>query len=120
MIHFVKRGEFMFVQFNSPCSESVPTCQAMCCRMRRYYSVPLTEEEVAIYPHTKNSEGVMVLKGKQNGDCVYLDGTRCSIYDTRPKGCREWHCSPEGGLGDPEIRKRGDGWVMFPAMEAKQ
>ena len=129
-INFVRQGAFMLIQFNSSCDEALPVCQANCCRLRKYYSVDLTEEEATrlktqtIY---KIEFGVTagpfgerkVLAGTPEGDCVYLKDNRCSIYETRPKACREWHCSPQGGLGDSEITKREQGWVLFPAREAK-
>lgn len=117
MIRLVRSGEFTLLQFNGPCEEMVSQCGALCCRMRRYYSVQLEDDER--HPSMINAEGKRVLVGKPNGDCIYLEGNKCGIYDTRPKGCREWHCSPEGGLTDPEITKRNNGWVLFPAQEAK-
>lgn len=28
-------------------------------------------------------------------DCVFLDGTRCSVYEARPEQCRTWPFWPE-------------------------
>ena len=28
-------------------------------------------------------------------DCLFLDGTRCAVYDGRPKQCRTWPFWPE-------------------------
>ena len=30
-----------------------------------------------------------------DGDCVFLDGKRCSVYDGRPTQCRTWPFWPE-------------------------
>lgn len=117
MIQLVRSGEFTLLQFNGPCD--VSECGALCCRMRRYYSVALEDDELQKYPHQKNGQGQNVLIGQENGDCVYLRENKCLIYEHRPKGCREWHCSPGGGLTDPEITKRNNGWVLFPSQEAK-
>jgi len=122
MIDFVRQGPFMLIQFNASCDEALPVCQAMCCRMRKYYSVPLTPDEAKLLRGTwteKDGQAVCLLDGEENGDCVYLSGDRCLVYDDRPQACREWHCSPQGGLSDPEIVKRENGWVLFPAREAK-
>ena len=117
-IAFVRQGPFMLIQFNSSCDEALPVCQAMCCRMRKYYSVHLTAEE-STRLDCHEQDGVFLLAGLENGDCAYLEGNRCSIYAERPKACAEWHCSPQGGLADPQITKREQGWVLFPAREAE-
>lgn len=116
-IAFVRQGPFMLVQFNSSCTDALPVCGAMCCRMRKYYSVHLTGDE-ALRLESELHEGVWLLAGTKDGDCVYLKDSRCSIYEDRPQGCREWHCSPQGGMDDPSITKREQGWVLFPAREA--
>jgi uncharacterized protein len=37
---------------------------------------------------TANSEGFKVLKNSSEGRCVFHDGTKCTIYADRPKGCK--------------------------------
>lgn len=122
-IDFVRQGPFMLIQFNAPCVEAIETCQAACCRLRKYYSVHLTVEEAqrlrCTWHAQRDGTAVALLDGNEDGDCFYLSGNRCLIYEERPKACREWHCSPKGGLEDPEITKRENGWVLFPAREAK-
>lgn len=117
-VTFVRQGEFMLLQFNSSCEEARPVCQSMCCRMRRFYSAHLTEEE-AVRFRWQDWAGTKVLEGTETGDCFYLKDGLCSVYEERPKACREWHCSPQGGLDDPDISKREQGWVLFPAREVK-
>jgi uncharacterized protein len=34
------------------------------------------------------SEGFKVLKNSEAGRCVFHDGTQCTIYENRPKGCK--------------------------------
>lgn len=35
---------------------------------------------------------VMQLKHQANGDCIYLGDHGCTIYDNRPRVCREFDC----------------------------
>lgn len=37
-------------------------------------------------------EGKRYLQLKENGDCVYLSETGCSIHETRPQACRPFDC----------------------------
>ncbi len=34
------------------------------------------------------SEGFKVLKNSKAGRCVFHDGSKCTIYENRPKGCK--------------------------------
>ncbi len=34
------------------------------------------------------SQGFKVLKNSRAGRCVFHDGTQCTIYENRPKGCK--------------------------------
>ena len=36
---------------------------------------------------TRESKGFKVLKNSRYGRCVFHDGTQCTIYNDRPKGC---------------------------------
>lgn len=110
-VTFVRQGPFLLVQFNTTCDDALPTCDAMCCRMRPYFNVKIYEWEAFKYK-TEIQDGIRVLIAKPNGDCLYLDGARCSIYNDRPHQCRAWHCSPEGNKDDPQITKRENGWLL--------
>jgi uncharacterized protein len=35
-----------------------------------------------------NSQGFKVLKNSREGRCVFHDGTQCTIYENRPRGCK--------------------------------
>jgi Fe-S-cluster containining protein len=115
MVDLVRQGPFLLLQFNMECKEA--PCQAMCCRMRPQFSVPVTEDEASWMQTVKMGERA-VLAGTDTGDCVYLIDSLCSIYERRPEACRNWHCSPQGGLLDPEITKRDAGWALIPARSA--
>lgn len=119
-ITFVRQGPFLLLQFNMSCAEALPVCQAMCCRMRRWYNVHLTSEEIEHggYETQTWESGKVVLKQTPEGDCIYLKDSKCSIYSRRPKDCVAWHCSPGGNPGDESITKRAQGWIMVPGTEA--
>ena len=117
MIDLVQQGPFLLLQFNLPCLEAVSACQAHCCRLRPQFSVPVTDAEAAWMQTVKMGERT-VLAGTEQGDCVYLLDSKCAIYEKRPEACRNWHCSPGGGMGDPEITKRDAGWALWPARSA--
>ncbi len=36
----------------------------------------------------KSQAGFKVLKNSRAGRCVFHDGTQCTIYENRPKGCK--------------------------------
>lgn len=36
--------------------------------------------------------GMNLLKTKDDGSCVYLEGNKCSIHDRRPHACRDFFC----------------------------
>ncbi|MDG7000186.1 MAG: YkgJ family cysteine cluster protein [Nitrososphaerota archaeon] len=36
---------------------------------------------------TRESKGFKILKNSRHGRCVFHDGTLCTIYKDRPKGC---------------------------------
>lgn len=59
--------------------------------------MPLTEDDVKRieglgfkrdYFARTGRDGVLVLKNKSDGLCVFHDGSRCTIYEHRPEGCR--------------------------------
>lgn len=50
--------------------------------MRRIESLGYKEESFAV-----ESKGLVILKNAHHR-CVFHDGTRCTIYEARPKGCK--------------------------------
>ena len=92
------------IRFDGVCGESKPFCGAVCCKST---IVLLDEEEKnsGKYDYIEPTEGcdcagckLMKQRGKaslrrRDGGCVYLDGMGlCSIYDIRPKVCKEFKC----------------------------
>ena len=121
ILNFVRMGPFLMLQFNTSCEEALPLCQAMCCRMRKWYNVHLTDDEIRSGQYRTQTwdTGQVVLAETSEGDCTYLEAGRCSIYSRRPRDCQRWHCSPRGNPDDPLIEVRGQGWMMVPSREAK-
>lgn len=37
--------------------------------------------------------GANIVKQNEDGGCIYLEGKRCSIHQTRPQVCRDFFCS---------------------------
>ena len=41
------------------------------------------------------AEGLIELKSHANGDCIFLDNERCTVYEQRPLQCRTYPFWPE-------------------------
>jgi Fe-S-cluster containining protein len=114
-IAIVWNGVFASVQFNTDCLDALHLCHGMCCRRRSGYSVVLEPDELPLYQH---KAGVLAAK-KDGMTCWYQEekSGKCSIYQNRPKMCRQWHCSPQGQMGDKEIERRDAGWMLLPVRK---
>jgi hypothetical protein len=68
-------------------------CGALCCKACGHeYAVLLDITEVHKYKHVKsNCFGEYFIMYKNN-KCPYLKDNLCSIYDNRPRRCREYSC----------------------------
>ncbi len=76
----------------------------LCCRL---FLVNLAEEEYQSGKYRTQFEefgliddfyratacGANILKQKENGNCIYLKGYKCSIHKRRPQVCREFFCT---------------------------
>lgn len=73
---------------------SVPCGACHACCSNPNLNVDLTPEEAERFPDAVPMpyEERKQLPRKGNGDCVYLTGGRCSIYDRRPRACRQYDC----------------------------
>jgi Fe-S-cluster containining protein len=59
-----------------------------CCKMKDPFLDVELKEGDNIPSHLIDERGFM--KRKENGDCIALDNDICSIYEIRPKECREF------------------------------
>lgn len=62
-----------------------------CCKLSHpYLDVEIFEDKIPskYLEFKKNS---FYMKRKENGDCIALENNLCSIYDSRPKECREFN-----------------------------
>lgn len=117
-IDLLYNGYCQVLQFNTTCMDALPYCKGMCCRLRLGYSVELEKDEEGKYlsrPHPTQPL-VQILQAKESDySCVYLDEkSMCSINDTKPRMCKQWHCSPGGEPGDESITRRDAGWMLTP------
>lgn len=117
-VDLVWNGVFASVQFNADCTDVLHLCHGMCCTRRAGFVVELEENEKGgryfSVPHPTRP-GVEILRSKNDGSrCIYQDDAKCTIYQDRPKMCRQWHCSPEGQKLDTEIERRDAGWMLLP------
>lgn len=83
---------------NVPCNG----CTA-CCKHDRVFLGP-TDDPRAYLWHAEG--GFAVLDRKDNGECVYLAGSGCSIHDTAPAICRRMDCRELYANTPPEVRAR--------------
>ena len=84
-----------WIQFDCECTDALPICRAQCCSLRGTF---LTDEEAMSGEYdcfTDPQSGIAQLRRDADGACTYLDrNTRqCSIYETRPNTCRQFHCT---------------------------
>lgn len=110
-------GVYPVLQFNLPCSAALPYCQAACCRMRSGVNAILHPDEIEKFQSKRlpGPQELYVLASNPADDsCVYLEDSKCTIQNTKPKSCTEWHCSPAGNLGDPTVKIRDMGWFLSP------
>ncbi len=76
----------------------------LCCRL---FLINLTEkeyrsgeyktqlEEFGLIDDFQNATscGANIIKQRENGNCIYLKGKKCSIHKIRPQVCREFFCT---------------------------
>tara|TARA_R110002020_G_C16018930_1_gene751796 strand:- start:232 stop:654 length:423 start_codon:yes stop_codon:yes gene_type:complete len=110
----------LWVQFNGSCSEMLPHCRAICCRLRPMVNAPLsTIGEISKFRSKRNPnhKDQFVLQS-EGGHCTYLtDSNQCEVHSDKPKVCAGWHCSPGGVDEDGKpYPNTGRGWALTPAV----
>ena len=74
------------------------TGRAECCRFRLTGRTPfLTKGEALVAAAAVRAGGRKRLGATADGSCPLLAGGRCSIYESRPFGCRTHFCEAAGG-----------------------
>lgn len=80
-------------QTEVPCN----TCVECCRSKQALILVPAQGDDVQSYQysvaaHPDTGEPVYLLATKENGECVYLGPSGCTIYERRPLLCRSFDC----------------------------
>ena len=77
-------------ELSPPCEQ----CQAYCCKQRGHdFAVLLEESEVERFDLACLVKDQGWCLPYVDGKCAYLgDDDRCTIYESRPKRCREFNC----------------------------
>lgn len=73
-----------------PVEEKIVDCTGCheCCR---FFNIPLSPYETTWIEH-EDTDGMIHIKKKPDGTCIYLKEGKCSIYNKRPIACREYDC----------------------------
>lgn len=81
------------MDLDAKCRKAVPCngCTACC----QFGDMPMLQPE--LWPRdqgykTITRNGKRYLQLKDNGDCIYLGETGCTIHETRPHACRPFDC----------------------------
>lgn len=65
--------------------------------MDRFAAIVMPDE---VFEHSDRcvdiGGGRLAVPYNAEGDCVFLDGGRCSIHETKPRDCREFSCASHG------------------------
>jgi hypothetical protein len=73
-----------------PVKEKIVNCSD-CFECCRFFKIPLSPYECTWIEH-EETDGIIHIKKKPDGSCIYLKDGKCSIYDKRPMACREYSC----------------------------
>ena len=72
---------------NVPCNG----CTA-CCRNQVVVLFPEHGDDLTILSRHIDLGGAVILMDAENGDCIYLENGKCSVYEHRPAMCRAFDC----------------------------
>lgn len=112
-----------------PCGECVGCCSSS-------YFIHLTPEDAAVelipkellFPAPGLSEGHYIMGYDNKGQCPMLNNSKCSIYENRPKTCRDYDCRVfsaagivAGGEETLSINRRVERWQFsYPAESDRE
>lgn len=82
---------------SSPTGVPCNTCTECCRSQQALLLHPDQGDNVASYEtrivaHPETGEQAYILATKENGECIYLGPTGCTIYSRRPLLCRTFDC----------------------------
>lgn len=96
------------------------SCKLCCQRFTAVAILPQHGDDPEAF-ETRRDGGILMLKHKDNGDCVYLNEKGCSIHGRAPYMCRTYDCREQhkmyskqqrrtfiaAGMLDPQVLRRG-------------
>ena len=90
-----------------PVKEKIVDCTD-CFECCRFFKIPLSPYEMTFIEHEEDKDGMVHVKQKADGSCIYLKDGKCSIYNKRPMACREYSCVGDWRImhSDHDNRKR--------------
>ena len=87
------------MQFRPTIEETAVPCNGctLCCKGDAIFLHPLEGDDPSKYQTVEaynpiSKTNALMLDHKPNGDCIYLEGGGCSIYNGRPLICRKYDC----------------------------
>lgn len=99
-IRLQQGSDGLWLQFDCECEDALPWCQAQCCALRGI-GVRTNERDKLndFIEWDEGMEGTVMIR-EADAFCTCLDRiTRtCTIYEDRPKTCRDFHCTRGGDV----------------------
>jgi Fe-S-cluster containining protein len=110
------------------------TCKG-CCRSSMFIHIEPQESQTLqripralLFPAPGRPKGHLLLGYNDKGECPMFVDERCSIYEDRPRTCREYDCRVFAATGiavdresQPEIAERVEAWVFqFESEESRK
>ena len=86
-----------------------------CCWHSRIEVQPELGDDLTRLDTVQDADGTLVLRHREDGACVHLGPTGCSVREYRPAVCRGYDCRVVGAVGLVEIFANGHampGWFF--------
>jgi Fe-S-cluster containining protein len=91
--------------------ENVPCGSCTACCTHLHLHAEIQPEELSAFPEAVKNDTIAHgwrLPKKDNGECVHLVGGQCSIYERRPRACRDFDCRAYFFWMHPFVRYNAD------------
>ncbi|HKM61362.1 MAG TPA: YkgJ family cysteine cluster protein [Acidisphaera sp.] len=101
----------------TPCAGCSACCYSKVVAVRPDEERP---EDLAHLDMQPAADGTLRLRKRDDGACVHLGETGCTVYDHRPRGCRAYDCRGMAlvGLIDSfDAGRRSPSWTFRPTTE---